>query len=445
VIVALNVLLIHWMKGDKNSLDDVSPSSSSFPQENTSQSGSREVAPEKVIPIKITEPTPEKLVTPDPLDVKALIPPALPTVNIKRIEPAEPQVGKSLEISVESSGATQGKLKYEYRVQPAKKWETAEGGRIKITPISPGPIEIEVRLIDERGEPSPIVKRRLVVKPVPEPADKTFARFKMGDKFRQEVIVTRRSAYRILGQEVGQNVQYGFISSFTVDKVEADGSCVFTQKVETARWGEGDENLKSLLDDALRKTEGAKFEMTVRPSGEITKFKGPKDPVNVFADKNPLSGQTFLLWSFLDDDSWKELAQITFFLPEKPLRTGTSWTRDLNHAWGPLGGWTGKTTYSPQGKQAGIELIDYAHEMTYQPPKGSSRDLPFQVQKAEFKPQTARGAILYDPARSRVAAAEERFRVRGLLTLSVAGSETAVEMDEDQFFRLRVLEPKPAK
>jgi hypothetical protein len=150
---------------------------------------------------------------------------------------------------------------------------------------------------------------------MPEPAKKATARFKVGDRFFQELVVTRRSAYRMLGVDISQNVQYGFVSSFTADKVERDGSCVFTQKVETARFGEGDQDLQTLLADSLRKTEGVKFELTVSSSGEILRFKGTQDPVKVFADKNPLGGQTFLLWSFLDNDSWKELAQITFLHP----------------------------------------------------------------------------------------------------------------------------------
>jgi hypothetical protein len=97
------------------------------------------------------------------------------------------------------------------------------------------------------------------------------------------------------------------------------------------------------------------------------------------------------------------------------------------------------------GKQAGLERIDYAHDLTYQPPKGASRDLPFKVQKADFKPQTAGGAILFHAAKGRVAAAEETFRVLGVLTLSVAGMDATVEMDEAQHFRLRVLEQKPGK
>src|SRR5262249_21392275 len=158
--------------------------------------------------------------------------------------------------------------------------------------------------------------------------------------------------------------------------------------------------------DSLRKTEGAAFEMSVSPLGEITRFEGAREPLKVFGEKNPLAGQTFLLWSFLDDDSWKELAQLTFLQPDKPLKKGATWTKEMSHGWGPLGSWTGRTTYAAAGKQAGLERINYAHDMTHQPPRGTSGDLPFQVVKADFKPQTAGGAILFDAAKSKVAAAE---------------------------------------
>jgi hypothetical protein len=447
IVIALNVLLIRWMNRAKLVSDDEAVATNQPGDPVASSSASPSVAPTQSFVSADENPKAHliKETKQDPLSTKVLKPTGPPTVSIKRIEPAEPQVGKTLEISLEASSGRSGKLKYEYRLQPGGKWEQAEGGRILLSKLPVGPLKLEVRVVDERGEASPIVTRRLEVKPMPAPVEKATARFKMGDKFYQEVVVTRQSAYRILGVEIGQNIQYGFISSFTVDKVEADGGCVFTQKVETARWGEGDAELKTLLADSLRKTEGAKFELTVKPSGEITHFKGAQDALNVFGDKNPLGGQTFLLWSFLDNDSWKELAQITFLQPDKPIQKGVSWTRPLNHAWGPLGGWTGKTAYFGVGKQAGLERIDYAHEMTYQPPKATKSSLPFQVQKADFKPQTAGGAILFDAAKSRVAAAEETFRVRGLLSLSVAGTEAAVEMDEAQLFRLRVLEQKPAK
>jgi hypothetical protein len=448
VVVVLNVLLIQWMDAARHAPDDLAAETDRMPIEPGSNSASPPPAPSRPDTAGLRanpDQSRDKETRAEPRATKVLGPATPPTVVIKRLEPAEPEVGKSLEVLLEASGPNRGKLTYQFRIQPETKWQTAEGGLLTFSRLRTGPLVLEVRVVDEQGTSSPVVTRRLVVKPTPEPVEKATARFKVGDKFFQEVVITRRSAYRILGVDLGQNVQYGFVSSFTADKVERDGSCVLTQKVETARFGEGDADLQATLADSLRKTEGAKFELTVSSSGEILRFKGAQDPVKVFAGKNPLGGQTFLLWSFLDDDAWKELAQITFLQPDKPLKKGATWTRPLSHAWGPLGGWTGKTAYAAAGKQAGLERIDYAHQMTYEPPRGAGRDLPFQVQKAEFKPQTAGGAILFDAARSRVAAAEETFHVRGVVVVSVAGTEATVEMDEAQLFRLRVVDREPSK
>jgi hypothetical protein len=447
VVVILDLLLVRWMDAARHTPDDTVAATDRMPEDLGSNSALPPPVPNPSDSVGLRanpDRSPHEKPRGEPPATKALGPGAPPTVVIKRLEPAEPEVGKSLEILLEASGPNQGKLTYQFRVQPETKWQTAEGGLLTLSRLRAGPLVLEVRVVDEHGTTSPVVTRRLVVKSIPEPAKAT-ARFKVGNKFFQEVVITRRSAYRILGVDIGQNVQYGFVSSFTTDKVERDGSCVFTQKVETARFGEGDRDLQALLADSLRKTEGAKFELAVGSSGEILRFKGAQDPVKVFADRNPLGGQTFLLWSFLDDDAWKELAQITFLQPDKPLRKGATWTRPLSHAWGPLGGWTGKTAYAAAGKQAGLERINYAHQMTYAPPRGGGRDLPFQVQKAEFKPQTAGGAILFDAGRSRVAAAEETFHVRGVVVLAVAGTEATVEMDEAQLFRLRMVDQEPAK
>jgi hypothetical protein len=279
--------------------------------------------------------------------------------------------------------------------------------------------------------------------PKPEPAAP--ARYKAGDTFTQEVVVTRLSAYRILGEAVGQNVQYAFVSRFTINKVERDGGLVVTQTVQEARFSEGDPAMQALLNDALKKTQGLAFEMTLNARGEVTRFKGTREPIKVFAGNNPLAGQTFLLWSFLDEDAWKELAQLTFFQPDGPLRPGEKWSRKLSHSWESLGSWGGQTTYAAAGPQQGFERINYAHDLKYQPPGGAGRDLPFAVRKADFKPLVAGGAILFDPDRRKVANAEETFRVRGGLVVAVGDVEAAVEMDETQVFRLRLTEATPGK
>jgi hypothetical protein len=308
---------------------------------------------------------------------------------------------------------------------------------------SPGPMPALAPPKDT-GKAAPVTPiQPPAAKPKPEPVEIAAGRYKAGDTFTQEVVVTRRSAYRILGADVGQNIQYGFVSRFTIDKVEHDGGLVVRQKVQEARFSDGDPAMQALLNDALKKTQDATFEMSLNDKGEVTRFKGPKDAVNVFGNNNPLTGRTFLLWSFLDEDAWKELAQITFFQPDRALRPGATWSRRLSHSWGSLGRWDGQTAYRAEGKQAGRERIAYAHEMTYQPPRGGG-DLPFLVKRADFKPLVAGGVILFDAERGKVAVAEETFRVRGAVLVSAGDVEAAVEMDETQVFRLRITEAAPA-
>ena len=92
-----------------------------------------------------------------------------------------------------------------------------------LAPLSPNPESVPATT------PAPPEK-----KPQPVP------RYKVGDTFTQEVLVSRISAYRILGADIGQNVQYVFVSRLTIDKVERDGGLVVKQKVQEARFSEGD-------------------------------------------------------------------------------------------------------------------------------------------------------------------------------------------------------------
>src|SRR5262249_53403148 len=148
---------------------------------------------------------------------------------------------------------------------------------------------------------------------------------------------TRLSSYRFLGNEIKQNTQYAFLSDFKVQKKKPDGSMVVLQKVESARLAEGDAAMQAQLNAVLQKTKGASFRINLNAKRHVTKFEGAGDGINVFAGKNALAGHTFMLWSFLDRDGWKELAQVTLFQPERLSGTSAKWERPMTHSWGPLG------------------------------------------------------------------------------------------------------------
>jgi hypothetical protein len=55
----------------------------------------------------------------------------------------------------------------------------------------------------------------------------------------------------------------------------------------------------------------------------------------------------------------------------------------------------------------------------------------------------AGGTLRYDATTSRVSAAEELFHVRGGVVVSFGGTDAAVEVEEQQKFRLTASEVKP--
>jgi hypothetical protein len=312
-------------------------------------------------------------------------------------------------------------------------------------PDPPAPAVKAIRPLPDKPPPS--------VTPLEPPAPKkSVSELPAKEDFFQHVVISRVSRYRILDLDMGQNVQYAFVSRFHVKQKNDDGGMVVEQKVESARLSNADTALQERLNELLQKTKGATFTMTLDGRREVTKFEGGQEAIKVFTDANPLGGQSFLLWSFLDRDGWRELAQLSFFQPLPPSSPpklgenkrggGERWDRYMTHSWGPLGNWSGKIYFQSTGKQAGLERFDYLLNLAYKPPsKGSG--LPFEIGKSQFQIETARGAIAYQPSRKRIAAAEERFHVRGLLTVSFLGVESTVQMDEIQLFQLRILDKNP--
>jgi len=287
-----------------------------------------------------------------------------------------------------------------------------------------------------RAPPGPPRVGELRPVPVPPPG-----RYTVGEVIEQEVVVTRRSLFRVLGGEVGQAARYGFVSRLKVAAVRDDGGLTVTQTIEDVRLLDSDPAGREELEAALRQAREATFEVAVGPDGGVTGVTAPKDPVRVVRGKNA-AGQTLRAWSLLDADGWKELAGLTFFQPDRPLRAGATWTRPISHDWGPLGAWAGQTTYVAAGPRAGRERIDYRHTLAHRPPRGNDGGgLPVKVLRTTFETPGAGGTILYDPTRGRATAAEEVFRVRGAVTVSLDGAEAAAELEEVQGFELRVTDP----
>jgi hypothetical protein len=311
-------------------------------------------------------------------------------------------------------------------------------------PPTPKPISPLTQRPTEPAPPqakpvAPVPELPRVGKLVVEPAGK----YKEGDTFAQTVTVVRSSACGTLGVVVTQAAEYTLDSKLEVTKVNADGSIVVTQTVQSGKLLDATADMKEPLADALKKAVGAKFELAIAPNGKVTSLKGLDDPVRVKLTRD-VELITLRAWSVLDADGWKELAGLTFFQPDKP-GTGVKFARDFSHDWGPLGSWLGRTDYTTAAKpeKDGRHKIDYSHAISHRPATNGRGELLLTIRASAFPSVTACGTIRYDTATNRVTAAEELFHVRGEVRVRLTGTDNAVEVEERQKFRLTAAEVKP--
>jgi len=259
-----------------------------------------------------------------------------------------------------------------------------------------------------------------------------------GDHFFQELTVTQKPTFKVQGIAVASQLQYQIVSRFTVKDASADGSLIVEQKVVSAKLLFADELTKPAVTGAVAQLPGVTYTLHLSPKMDVTKFEGTVAGPKVGALQFD-GGLGVQMTSLLDRDGWKELAQSTFFQMDEPLQSGARWSKPHTHNWGSLGAWSGKSHYAYAGQQDGYHKIAFGSQLTFKAAAASQLGL-LTVQSADFKSPQSGGTLFFDAVKGKVVAAEERFRVTGVLNASLLGQNTPIEIDEDQHFLIRIHE-----
>jgi hypothetical protein len=261
-----------------------------------------------------------------------------------------------------------------------------------------------------------------------------------GKLLYQEVIVAQKSACRVQGLDSRLDLRYAVLSSLAIHQ-RNDGGLDVEQKIEAARLLQADEATRALFSNLLQTLTGSKFTMGFSPQRELIRFEGAKDRAQ--AAGGPAVGQAIVLASLIDRDGWKEIAGYSFFEPHKPLRPGAQWEQSMTHGWGFLGSWTGQVSFKYAGQEGDLRRFPYVFKLTYLPPKPEARDPLFPVSRASFKHGDSGGTIYFDPGKRRVSRVEERFCVKGQMSIEALGQSLPLDLDEEQSFWVRLLERDP--
>lgn len=258
----------------------------------------------------------------------------------------------------------------------------------------------------------------------------------------QEIAIQRQPTFSVQGVEIRQNIRYRIWSRLEVSPPANDGHYQVIQIVENTRLEDADELSRKTYAKSLAALRRQQYTFLFNPQNEVVRFTGYKsNTVSISVDLR-LSGGS-LLTTVIDEDGWKELAQLTLFQPPGGREPGLTYERPMTHNWQPLGKWFGTTRFVSMDSTSDQEQISYTHQLSYGAPDASTGGLPFRIASAAFKIDEASGTIAFDRQQHRVSRVHERFQVSGVVQAELLGQTTEIQLRERQLLTIRVTDQPP--
>jgi hypothetical protein len=259
----------------------------------------------------------------------------------------------------------------------------------------------------------------------------------------QEIDIQRAPKFAILGAVSVQDLRYQLLSELRVGEPDDKGVRSVGQLVYDTRLVKSDDLSRAMFEESLRALKGWQFTYKLNRRGEVIEWTTGPTAGRKAAPVEPKGAKGFLVISVLDEDGWKEMAQLSFFVPEEQTAGSQTWSRQMTHDFGPLGHWYGETSFLPKETHNGVLRVDYVHHMTYKSPDKDRGDLPFAIKDALFKAEMAGGTISFDTHARRIQTAQEHFLVKGTISTDILGQATTVQVEEQQAITIRILEQNP--
>ncbi len=261
------------------------------------------------------------------------------------------------------------------------------------------------------------------------------------ETFYQQVDIQRNPRFVVQGVNVNQMIHYQIFSSFDVYPPDQKGNRKAIQTIYDTKLVEADQLSQAVFQQSLAEMRGRKFTYQVDKFAELIKMEGHKDNTKVVDVQQPPS-KGMLVSSVIDEDGWKELAQLTLFQPPDTGRPARSFVRKTTHDWGSLGSWYGATSFVGRSYGRSMKRFSYKHQLEYiAPDKDAAKandPLPFQIDSAVFRLYEASGEIHYNEKDKRVESVREVFHARGSVSTTMLGVPTVVDVDEKQIFTIHV-------
>jgi hypothetical protein len=260
------------------------------------------------------------------------------------------------------------------------------------------------------------------------------------ETFYQRVEILRTPKFSLQGVLIQQQIRYRILSTFELHAPNERGNRRVVQTISETELLEADPLSRAAFASSLENLRGTSFTYEIDRFRKVVSMQGHQNNQQAIELAQPRS-QGFLVSTVLNEDGWKELAQLTLFQPPTG-RSSQRFSRQATHDWGELGSWYGRTDFVQRREGRGRERYNFKHLLEYRPPDptadGEPGQLPFTVNAAKFRIYEAFGEIMYDANPQQVISVREVFHARGTIAANVLGVPTQVELDERQEFGIEV-------
>jgi uncharacterized protein DUF6263 len=298
--------------------------------------------------------------------------------------------------------------------------------------------------------------------PKADPNAKPFQlKLEKGKSFYQEMSTSVSQTIKVQGQDLNQKQESTFQFKWTPTKQEGD-KWVVEQEVEglkmsidisgnqisydSSKQDGGVTAGNPTLTQFFKALVGAKFSATLDKNQKVEKVEGKDKFIQDLGAGN--QQMDALLKKIMTDDALKQMCDPSFGLtPDSPKKPGDTWKKDSTIDLGPIGTYAVSYTFKYVGpptdeekkdeKKKDTDKIEVETSLVYSAPKANPEGLLFRIKEGKLtSTNPTKGAIFFDSKNGRISSAEISISLKGDLTVTIGGTDTKVELNQEQKTRI---------
>ena len=317
----------------------------------------------------------------------------------------------------------------------------------KADPKKPDPPKADPPKVDPKAEP-PKVDPKAEPPKVDPNAKKFDLKLKKDEKFYQEMTTAVTQVIKVQGQDLTQKQDSTFFFKWTPTKQDGDKWFV-EQEVEGLKMtidisgnvitydsSKADGGVTAgnpTLSQFFKALVGAKFTAILDKNQKVEKVEGKEAFIKELGAGSPQMDT--LLKNIMTDDALKQMCDPSFGLtPESPKKAGDTWKKESTLNLGPIGTYAITYNFKFVGPEKDMDKIEVETSLVYTAPKPtSSEGLLFRIKEGKLTSENpTKGVILYNPKAQRIESAEISIVLKGDLTVTIGGTDTKVELNQNQ-------------